>query len=193
MYTTYRYWLKYGNEDDEVIVMAKEWDSLAAALKYLRRYQSGIRYVSCEIKNEQGITVYEDCAGRGEILYDARGNVVDYDDEIDTFPATTGNKKETNQVKETPSYHMEMVNVGVHKVPRYMCDLYTEWTGGKYVTTGKIYDNKLYNPNFSGCHWSDPRLIYAEQIEGTGVAAGFCELANRVEAVDMDDWYEEEV
>lgn len=109
MYTTHRYWLKYGNEDDEVIVTTKEWDSLTAALKYLRRYQSGIRYVSCEIINELGITVYEDFAGRGEILYDARGNVVDRDDKIDTFPATADNKKKTNRVKETSNYYMKLM------------------------------------------------------------------------------------
>lgn len=98
MYTTYRFWLKYGNEDDEVMVTTKEWDSITAALKYLRRYQSGIRYVSSEIINEQGATVYEDFAGRGEILYDAMGNVVDSDDMIDTVP-------------------MEMVKEEVHEVP----------------------------------------------------------------------------
>ena len=77
-------------------------------------------------------------------------------------------------------------------VQRYMYDLYTEWHGEEYVTTGKVYDNQQYDPNFSGCHWSDPRLIYAEQIEGTGVPAGFWELVDRVGAVDVDEWYEED-
>lgn len=98
MYTTYRFWLKYGNEDDEVMVTIKEWGSITAALKYLRRYQTGLRYVSCEIRNEQDAMVYDHAAGVGETLYDAMGNVVDSDDMIDTVP-------------------MEMVKEEVHEVP----------------------------------------------------------------------------
>lgn len=70
---------------------------------------------------------------------------------------------------------------------RYVFELYTEWHDNKYVTTGKIYDNNRYDSNFSGCHWSDPRLIYAEQVDDTCAPAGFWELVDRVGAVDVDD------
>ena len=93
MYTTNRYWLKYGNEDDQVLCTFKEWKTLKEALRYLRRYQNGTRYVSCGIMNEDYQVVYEDIAGRGEILYDAAGNIVDCDDLIDTAPAENGIKE----------------------------------------------------------------------------------------------------
>ena len=76
--------------------------------------------------------------------------------------------------------------------PRFMSELYTEWNGANYVTTAKIYDNSRYDPEFSGCHWSDPRLVYVKQVDGTCPPKKFFELANRLDAVDMDDWYEAE-
>lgn len=85
-----------------------------------------------------------------------------------------------------------MKKVMGHKVQRYTYDLYTEWNGDEYITTGKVYDNRKYDPGFSGCHWGDPRLIYAEQINDTCAPAGFWELVDHVGAIDMDECYAED-
>lgn len=69
---------------------------------------------------------------------------------------------------------------------KYVYDLYTEWYGDKYVTIGKIFD-KRRRVHFSGCHWDDPRLIYAEQVDGTCAPSGFWELVDRLGAVYIDD------
>lgn len=94
MYVTRRFWLKNGNEDDVLECTVKEWDTVAEALRYLRRYlrryQCGLRYVCCEIQNENGRVVYEDYAGQGETLYNAKGNIVESDDLIDTNPVENG-------------------------------------------------------------------------------------------------------
>ena len=68
----------------------------------------------------------------------------------------------------------------------YVYDLYTEWAGDRYVTTGKIFDMRKKGAPFSGCHWDDPRLIYAEQAHGTYAPSGFWKLVDRLGAVDID-------
>ena len=68
----------------------------------------------------------------------------------------------------------------------YVYDLYTEWYGDKYVTTAKIFDKRRRGMNFSGCHWDDPRLVYAEQVDGTCAPSDFWELVDRLGAVDID-------
>lgn len=69
MFTTNRFWLKYGNEDDVVECTSKEWDTFDKAITYCRRYATGIKYVSCEILDEKGNVLYEDIAGVGETFY----------------------------------------------------------------------------------------------------------------------------
>lgn len=90
MYVTQRFYLKDGNDEGALDCIVKEWDTVGGALRYLRRYQFGNRYVSCEIQNENGRVVYEDYAGHGETLYDAKGNIVESDDLIDTNPVENG-------------------------------------------------------------------------------------------------------
>ena len=72
------------------------------------------------------------------------------------------------------------------KKVNYVYDLYTEWYGDKYVTTGKIFDKRKVRQIFNGCHWDDPRLIYAEQVDGTCAPSGFWELVDQLGAVDID-------
>lgn len=90
MYVTQRFYLKDGNDECALDYIVKEWDTVGGALRYLRRYQCGSRYVSCEIRNEDGRVVYVEYATQGETLYDAKGNIVESDDLIDTNPVENG-------------------------------------------------------------------------------------------------------
>ena len=67
----------------------------------------------------------------------------------------------------------------------YVYDLYTEWYGDRYVTTAKIFKEESTDKVFV-CHWDDPALIYAEQVDGTYAPSGFWELVDRLGAVDID-------
>lgn len=57
-YTTYRYWFKYGNEDDPIECTDKEWDNLDKAISYAHRYATGVRFAGVEIEDENGKIVY---------------------------------------------------------------------------------------------------------------------------------------
>lgn len=57
-YTSYRYWYKYGNEDDPIECTDKEWDNLDKAIAYAHRYATGIKFESVEIEDENGKVVY---------------------------------------------------------------------------------------------------------------------------------------
>lgn len=59
MYTTNRYYYRYGNEDDYVDITTKEFDTLDKAIKYADRYATGIRFVSVEVLDEDDNVVYE--------------------------------------------------------------------------------------------------------------------------------------
>ena len=69
-YTTHRYWLKYGNENDAVECTTKEWETFDKAVAYCRRYATSVKYVSCEILDENDNVLYEDFAGVGETFYE---------------------------------------------------------------------------------------------------------------------------
>lgn len=57
-YTTYRYWFKYGNEDDPIECTTKEWDNLDKAITYAHRYATGVKFDSVEIEDENGKVIY---------------------------------------------------------------------------------------------------------------------------------------
>ncbi len=59
MYTTNRHWLRYGREDDYVEVTTLEHKTFEEALKYTQRYARGIKFISCNIQNEDGRILYE--------------------------------------------------------------------------------------------------------------------------------------
>ena len=66
MYTTKRYFLRYGNEDDVVDVTTKEFVDFEKALRYARRYTTGRRFLSVEILDDNDNMLYEFVAGVGE-------------------------------------------------------------------------------------------------------------------------------
>ena len=68
MFTTYRYTYRYGNEDDPVDATIKEFEDIKKAVKYQRREQNGIRYVSSKIEDDKLNILYEDIAGIGETI-----------------------------------------------------------------------------------------------------------------------------
>ena len=43
---------------------------------------------------------------------------------------------------------------------------YTEYCGGKYTTTTKVFDWDKVDASWSGCHWDNPAIIKAETVEG---------------------------
>lgn len=59
MYTTNRYYYRYGKEGDYVDMTTKEFNSLEKAINYAERYATGIRFVSVEILDENDNVVYE--------------------------------------------------------------------------------------------------------------------------------------
>ena len=61
MYTVYRFYYKYGREDDPIECTTKEFDSFEKALKYGKRYAKGIRFNSFEIRDELDL-IYEEFA-----------------------------------------------------------------------------------------------------------------------------------
>lgn len=68
-YTTYRYWFKYGNEEDPIECTTKYWDSLDKAINYAHRYATGVKFESVEIEDENGNLVYR---------LDSNGVIEDY-------------------------------------------------------------------------------------------------------------------
>jgi hypothetical protein len=68
MFITYRYTYRYGNEGDPVDVTFKEFEDIKKAVKYLRRYQNGTRYISSKIEDDNFNILYEDIAGVGETI-----------------------------------------------------------------------------------------------------------------------------
>lgn len=69
MYTTKRYFLRYGNEDDVVDVTTKEFEDFEKALQYARRYCNGRRFLSVEILDDNDNMLYEFVAGVGEEFF----------------------------------------------------------------------------------------------------------------------------
>lgn len=104
MYITRRFWLKYGNENDELMCTTKEWDCWEDALTYVQRYQYGNKYQSSEIENaETGNLIYEQYAGVGETLYDADGNEVAAYDLMDKHTNYEAHKETLKEIENLSS------------------------------------------------------------------------------------------
>ena len=67
MFTARRFYFRYGNESDPVDCTTKSYASAEKAIKYLRRYQTGLRYIESDIyDDETGRCLYEHTAEHGE-------------------------------------------------------------------------------------------------------------------------------
>lgn len=59
MFTTYRYYYKYGNEDDEIMCTFKEFSDFEKAKAYAHRYAKGIKFCGVQIQDSNGNLLYE--------------------------------------------------------------------------------------------------------------------------------------
>ena len=59
MFNTCRWYFRYGNEDDPMDCTFKEYDTVEKAIKYARRYATGIRFARVEIKDDNGKLLFE--------------------------------------------------------------------------------------------------------------------------------------
>lgn len=69
MYTTRRYFFKYGNEGDEIEITIKEHQTFEKALRYAERYSVGIRFAGVQIEDEKGKLLYEITSNQEVIDY----------------------------------------------------------------------------------------------------------------------------
>lgn len=88
MYTTYRYWFKYGNEDDELECTTLYHDTLDKAVTYAHRYAKGVRFASVTVEDEDGNILYEIC--------DCGAKVIDYREDEEEYFKTIENNDTVN-------------------------------------------------------------------------------------------------
>lgn len=174
MYVTRRFWLKNGNEDDVLECTVKEWDTVAEALRYLRRYQCGLRYVCCEIQNENGRVVYEDYAGQGETLYDAKGNIVESDGLINTNPVDP---------VENGVYDFEMTAKGIEDTEEVLATMTDMRECVSFLNTAlsREQGEKIMS-GYSGSNRSFQYLMdMAQELNATGLSQRLNTLKDVVE------------
>lgn len=59
MFNTCRWYFRYGNEGDPMDCTFKEFDAMDKAIKYARRYATGIRFAGVEIEDNNGNLLFE--------------------------------------------------------------------------------------------------------------------------------------
>ena len=97
-YTTYRFWFKYGNEDDPIECTTKEWDSLDKAINYAHRYATGIKFESVEIEDKNGRVVYR-ITSNG-VVEDFRNDSTENNIEVVSTPAPEAEEIKPLKIKK---------------------------------------------------------------------------------------------
>lgn len=65
---------------------------------------------------------------------------------------------------------------------KYLYESYTEYFGGSYHTTTKLYDTTKFNSHFVGCHWDNPAVVASEQVEGLFMSDDMTSIINEYKA-----------
>ena len=72
-------------------------------------------------------------------------------------------------------------------VKMFEYESYTEYCGGKYTTTTKVFDWDKVDASWSGCHWDNPAIIKAEVVEGETWSDEMSDFIHEVGATDMEE------
>ena len=64
---------------------------------------------------------------------------------------------------------------------------YTEYCGGKYATTTKVFDWDKVDTSWSGCHWDNPAIIKAEVVDGEVMSDEMSDFINILGATRIEE------
>ena len=61
---------------------------------------------------------------------------------------------------------------------------YTEYCGGKYTTTTKVFNWDKVDTSWSGCHWDNPAIIKAEVVDGEVMSDEMADFIKSIGAIE---------
>lgn len=69
MYTAIRHFYPRGIEGEAMDCTVKEFDDLDGAIKYARRYTSGLRFAGVQVEDDKGNCLFEITSDQEEYVY----------------------------------------------------------------------------------------------------------------------------